>query len=75
MPVRILLQRLDSAAPGQRGGTHVDFGCTDEQAVDRHIDLGARIVGTHPYWTVLTDPADREYCLVAREPDDGRAEV
>jgi hypothetical protein len=73
MPVRILLQRLDSAAPGQRAGAHVDFGCSDKQAVGRHSDLGARIVGTLPYWTVLADPAGREYCLVKRVPDDGRS--
>jgi hypothetical protein len=29
------------------------------------------VVGTFPYWTVLTGPAGREYCLVNREPDDG----
>jgi Glyoxalase-like domain len=71
MPVRILLQRLDSAAPGQPVRAHVDFGCTDGQAIGSHVALGARVVGTHPYWTVLADPAGREYCLVGRDPDDG----
>ena len=72
MPARLLLQRLDGAAPGQRVRGHVDFGCTDEQALSLHVGLGARVAGAHPYWTVLADPAGREYCLVTREPDDGR---
>ena len=72
MPARLLLQRLDSAAPGERVRGHVDFGCTDEQALSLHVGLGARVAGAHPYWTVLADPAGREYCLVTREPDDGR---
>jgi Glyoxalase-like domain len=71
LPVLLLLQRLDAAVPGQRVRAHVDFGCSDKQAVGRHSDLGARIADTHPYWTVLADPAGREYCLVKREPDDG----
>lgn len=71
MPVRVLLQRLDSAPPGQPVRAHVDFGVADEHALSRHVGLGARVVGAHPYWTVLADPAGLEYCLVAREPDDG----
>jgi hypothetical protein len=46
----------------------VDFGCTDKEALDRHVALGARVTGAQEYWTVLTDPAGREYCLVARDP-------
>jgi len=47
---------------------HVDFGCTDPLALDRHVALGAQVAATQQYWTVLTDPAGREYCLVGREP-------
>jgi hypothetical protein len=47
---------------------HVDLGCTDELAIGRQVGLGARVVGTHGRWTVLTDPAGREYCLVSRDP-------
>jgi hypothetical protein len=68
LPVRLLLQRLDAAPPGQRARAHADLGCTDELAVSRHAGLGARVVATHEYWTVLTDPAGREYCLVSRDP-------
>ena len=72
LAVRLLLQRLERAAPGQQVAGHVDFGCADEHALSLHVGLGARVVGAHPYWTVLADPAGREYCLVDREPDDGR---
>lgn len=69
MPVRLLLQRLDAGAPGQRVGAHADLGCTDRAgAVAWHVDHGARVTGTFPHWTVLTDPFGREYCLVTRAP-------
>jgi hypothetical protein len=67
-PARLLLQRRDSAAPGDRTRGHVDFGCTDAGARDRHVALGARVTGAQRHWTVLTDPAGREYCLVGRDP-------
>ncbi len=68
MPARLLLQRLDSAAPGQRVRAHVDFACSArERAVGWHAGLGAQVVGGFAYWTVLADPAGREYCLVTRE--------
>jgi Glyoxalase-like domain len=65
---RLLLQRRDSAAPGDRTRGHVDFGCTDAGALDRHVALGARVTGVQQHWTVLTDPAGHEYCLVGRDP-------
>jgi hypothetical protein len=46
----------------------VDFGCTDPRARDRHVALGARVTATQEHWTVLADPAGREYCLVGRDP-------
>ncbi len=67
-PVRLLLQRREQASPGDPVRGHVDFGCTDPLAVDRHVALGARVTATQQYWTVLTDPAGREYCLVGRDP-------
>jgi Glyoxalase-like domain len=72
LAAQLLLQQLERTAPGQRVTGHVDFGCADEHALSLHVGLGARVVGAHPYWTVLADPAGREYCLVDREPDDGR---
>jgi Glyoxalase-like domain len=68
-PTRLLLQRLDEAEPGQRVRAHVDLGCTDRDAtVAWHVGLGARVADEHQYWTVLTDPAGHEYCLVGRPP-------
>jgi hypothetical protein len=67
-PARLLLQRRDRAAPGDRTRAHVDFGCTDPGARDRHVALGARVADTQEHWTVLTDPAGRDYCLVSRDP-------
>jgi hypothetical protein len=46
----------------------VDFGCTDPEARDRHLALGARTTAALEHWTVLTDPAGRAYCLVNRDP-------
>jgi hypothetical protein len=31
-----------------------------------HVAAGARVVAQDAWWTVLTDPAGRQYCLVAR---------
>jgi hypothetical protein len=67
-PARLLLQRRDRAAPGDRTSGHVDFGCTDPAARGRHVALGARVTAEHQYWTVLADPAGHEYCLVGRDP-------
>jgi hypothetical protein len=67
-PARLLLQRREQAGPGDPVRGHVDFGCTDPLALDRHVALGARVAATRQYWTVLTDPAGREYCLVGRDP-------
>jgi hypothetical protein len=66
--IRLLLQRRESAAPGDRTRGHVDFGCTDAGARDRHVALGARVTGAEQYWTVLRDPAGLAYCLVNRDP-------
>jgi hypothetical protein len=68
LPIRVLLQQLKSAGPGQRVRAHVDFGCTDTGAPGRHAALGARVTESFPFWTVLTDPAGHEYCLVERDP-------
>jgi Glyoxalase-like domain len=74
MPVRLLVQRLDEAAPGQRVRGHIDFGCTDrDAAVAWHVEHGARVTGAFQYWTVLADPAGHEYCLVGRPPWTAKA--
>lgn len=67
-PLRLLFQRRESVTAGDRTRAHVDFGCTDPGAQDRHVALGARVTTATRFWTVLTDPAGREYCLVNRDP-------
>jgi hypothetical protein len=66
IPARVILQRLGRSDPGTRARAHVDFGSTDPDALDRHVGLGARVVHTFDHWTVLRDPAGREYCIVNR---------
>jgi Glyoxalase-like domain len=67
-PVRLLLQRRDRADAGEQVRGHVDLGCTDPDAVRQHTELGARVLARQPHWTVLADPAGREYCLIDRAP-------
>ncbi len=72
IPVRLLLQRLDDAAPDGRVTGHVDFACADRQRLaGTHAAAGARILAQYPVWTVLADPTGREYCLTARDPRTG----
>lgn len=72
MPARLLLQRRESAAPGDRVSAHVDFGCADrERLAAWHVARGARIVTPRPYWTVMADPTGRPYCLTVRDPVSG----
>jgi hypothetical protein len=66
LPIRIILQRLESAAPAQRARAHIDFGSPDPAVITRHAALGARVIARQEHWTVLADPAGREYCLVHR---------
>ena len=67
---RILLQRLDEADGPVRA--HPDLATADRAAdTDEHVRLGARVVGVHGYWTVLTAPGGQVYCLTDRDPRTG----
>jgi hypothetical protein len=69
LPVRILLQRLDSPRPT---GAHVDIACSDVAAVRAwHESLGATFVADGPRWTVMRDPVGGVYCLTGRNPVTG----
>jgi Glyoxalase-like domain len=70
-PARLLLQRREQAGPGDPVSGHVDFGCTDLLALDRHVALGARVTATQQYWTVLNDPAGPSTAWSAATPADG----
>jgi hypothetical protein len=64
---RILLQRLGETDGPVRA--HPDLATADRSAdTDRHVALGARVVGVHGYWTVLTAPGGQVYCLTDRSP-------
>ncbi|MDT4922272.1 MAG: hypothetical protein QOI15_3174 [Pseudonocardiales bacterium] len=68
LPVQFLLQRLGAQdAGGARA--HLDMSADDRAAeVERHESLGARTEAVSEGWTTLHDPADRIYCVTAREP-------
>jgi hypothetical protein len=70
--VRLLVQRRDHAAPGDRVTGHVDFACADRRRLAiAHTAAGARVLATFPHWIVLADPTGRPYCLTGREPRTG----
>jgi hypothetical protein len=71
MPLRVLLQRLGDG-PRQPVSAHLDFACDDVTGQVRHHQArGAVLVRRMPSWATMRDPAGREYCLTARDPDTG----
>ena len=66
----LLLQRLDSGSgPVQ---AHLDVGSSDRpREVARHVALGASVVRTEEFWTVLSDPSGSSYCITDRDPRTG----
>ncbi|MGY1497650.1 VOC family protein [Streptomyces sp. QTS52] len=70
LPVRVLLQRLDTDRP--TASAHPDLACADIGATcARHEELGATVVARHAHWTVMRDPAGGTYCLTGRDPETG----
>ena len=70
IPIRLLLQRLDTEAPATRA--HLDLACDDVPAeVRRHLALGASFIRETPGWTTLRDPAGTSYCVTTRDPATG----
>lgn len=66
-PLRWLVQRLDVDSGPVRA--HLDLATDDRDAeVARHLELGARLVSTHEWWTVLSDPVGTPYCITRRVP-------
>jgi hypothetical protein len=69
LPVRLLLQRMDSDRPAS---AHLDVACSDVDTIRRlHEQSGAMILDRRALWTVMRDPAGGIYCLTARDPDTG----
>lgn len=70
MPLRIMLQRRDTTSGP--ASCHLDIACDDRSAaVEDHRRLGATVVSTNRYWTVMTDPVAVAYCLTDRLPTTG----
>jgi hypothetical protein len=73
MPLRLLLQRLQSDT-GSPTSAHLDVACDDQRALaEEHVRLGATVVRRTDSWTTLLDPAGRPYCLTSRSPSTGRS--
>jgi hypothetical protein len=69
MPLRLLLQRLDSG----RAGAHLDLACDDAEAEAAvHTTLGATVSAPREGWITLRDPAGVPYCLTRRDPATGK---
>jgi hypothetical protein len=67
----LLLQRLDREDGPVTA--HLDLGTTDRGTeVARHLGLGASLLVTEEFWTVLRDPAGLAYCVTDRDPATGR---
>ncbi|MBF4162878.1 VOC family protein [Nocardioides acrostichi] len=72
-PVRLLVQRRAESGPGDAVTGHVDLAASDRvREVERHVALGAHVVGEHSRWTVLRGPAGSTYCITDRDPVSGR---
>ncbi|WP_117214413.1 VOC family protein [Allorhizocola rhizosphaerae] len=65
LPVRILLQRLDSDRPAS---AHIDLACGPDVPAVRalHEHHGATLVAQGHSWVVMRDPAGGVYCLTGR---------
>jgi hypothetical protein len=73
MPARLLLQRREIVGTEDLVSGHVDFACEDPgRLAQRHIDAGAKILGTFPDWLMMANPSGREYCLTMRDPETGK---
>lgn len=67
MPLRLLFQRLGEEDGAVRA--HVDLACLDRAvSEERCVQAGAAVVVRRSFWTVLTDPCGREFCLTDRTP-------
>lgn len=70
IPLRILLQRRDSAPDGARAHAHLDVACGDhmEEIADAHVALGATRLGRIKRWLPMRDPVGNLYCITPRTP-------
>ena len=75
LPLRFLLQRLDSTHVGQPTRAHLDIACGEhaEEISKAHTALGATRLGRTKRWIRMRDPAGLDYCLTPRLPPEGPA--
>jgi hypothetical protein len=74
IPLRLLFQRRDSAAPLDPVSGHIDFACARRELLaPRHAASGARVLSVFPDWTTMADPVSRPYCLTRRDPETGES--
>ena len=67
LPLRLLLQRLDSGSDPVTA--HLDLACTDVPAeIERHVALGATRAYPGRGWQTMIDPTGQRYCLTGRTP-------
>jgi catechol 2,3-dioxygenase-like lactoylglutathione lyase family enzyme len=72
LPVRILLQRLGiDDTGGVRAHADIAAGGNRFTEVERHEELGAKLLGPGNGWTTLRDPAGLLYCITDRAPGSG----
>lgn len=72
MPLRLLLQRLDTPPADGLASCHLDLAATDRDAeVALHEAWGARVVTRFRGWTTLADPTGLPYCVTGRDPRTG----
>lgn len=70
MPIRLLLQRLDSES--DHVTAHLDLACDDADAeAARQEGLGATLHFRSPHWITLLSPVGVAYCITRRNPDTG----
>jgi hypothetical protein len=69
IPLRLLLQRRDTAGPLDQVTGHADFACARRDLLaQRHAASGARVLTEFPEWIAMADPTGRPYCLTGRAP-------
>jgi hypothetical protein len=73
IPLRFLLQRLESSDNRTKVTAHLDVACGPGVStfVNQHSSCGATVIAEQPLWATLVDPAGFPYCLTRRDPHPG----
>lgn len=76
MPLRLMLQRLGPDDPSTLARCHLDLAAGPDAALlgdvaAEHERHGAVIDRVEAKWITMVDPAERSYCITARDPATG----